>query len=173
MAKIKIYIDGANMFYTQKKLGWTFDWAKIKSEITKNNEVLGWRYYIAVKDDDLKVQKYLKYLDMLGFDVSTKKLKKIKIEPTDPRFSIYKSEHIFKANFDIEIATDILLDKTKIDEVILFSGDSDFEYLVKKLKDSGVRVVVWSSRRTISWELKLRASKIVYFEDNKGIIERK
>jgi hypothetical protein len=26
----KVYIDGANMFYTQKKLGWFFDWQKNK-----------------------------------------------------------------------------------------------------------------------------------------------
>ncbi len=28
--KAKVYIDGANMFYTQKKLGWFIDWQKMK-----------------------------------------------------------------------------------------------------------------------------------------------
>jgi len=28
--KAKVYIDGANMFYTQKKLEWFLDWKKIK-----------------------------------------------------------------------------------------------------------------------------------------------
>lgn len=31
--KIKIYIDGANMFYTQKRLGWSIDWEKVKKYI--------------------------------------------------------------------------------------------------------------------------------------------
>lgn len=161
--KAKVYIDGANVFYTQKKLGWSFDWAKIKSEIAKTHEILGWRYYVAYKEGDLKMQKYLKYIDALGFEAFTKKLKKIKIE---------NSKFIFKANFDVEIATDILLNKTKINEIVLFSGDSDFEYLVKKLKDAGIRVVVWSSRKTISWELKLIASRVVYFEDMQDSIRR-
>lgn len=26
LTKAKVYIDGANMFYTQKKLGWFIDW---------------------------------------------------------------------------------------------------------------------------------------------------
>jgi len=26
--KVSIYIDGANMFYTQKHLDWTIDWKK-------------------------------------------------------------------------------------------------------------------------------------------------
>ena len=109
------------------------------------------------------MQKYLKYLNAREFEISTKKLKKIKIE---------NSKFIFKANFDVEITADVLLNKARVDEVILFSGDSDFEYLVKKLKDTGIRVVIWSSRKTISWELKLRASKILYFEDMRQLIER-
>lgn len=35
--KVKIYIDGANVFYTQKKLGWSVDWKKIK-DIIKREE---------------------------------------------------------------------------------------------------------------------------------------
>lgn len=87
-------------------------------------------------------------------------------------FEIYKTDHIYKANFDVEITADILLDKSKIDEIIIFSGDSDFQYLVRKLKDAGKKVSVYSSRKTISWELKLEASNIFYLEDIKNQIKR-
>lgn len=70
------------------------------------------------------------------------------------------------------MTADILLDKSKFDEVILFSGDSDFEYLAKKLKDSGKKVVVYSSKKTVSWELKLVASKVLYFENLEKQIKR-
>jgi len=63
------------------------------------------------------------------------------------------------------ISFDILLDKAKTDEVIIFSGDSDFQYLCKKLKDIGKKIIIYSSRKTISWELKLEASEIFYLED--------
>ena len=26
----KVYVDGANIFYAQKKAGWSLDWVKIK-----------------------------------------------------------------------------------------------------------------------------------------------
>lgn len=163
-SKVKVYIDGANMFYAQKKLGWFLDWAEVKNYIEKDKEVLEWKYYVGVKDDDEKMQKYLRYLNNVGLNTFTKSLKKIKTS---------ESEHIYKANFDVEITADILLDKSKFDEIILFSGDSDFQYLVKKLKDAGKKVVIYSSKKTISWELKLTASKIVYLENIKDFVQRK
>ncbi|MBU2036727.1 NYN domain-containing protein [Patescibacteria group bacterium] len=163
--KVKIYIDGANMFYTQKKFGWTLDWQKIKGLIETAKEALDWRYYVGIKKDDEGMRKYLKYLNAIGFNTFTKPLKKIKVSDGTVKY-------IFKANFDVEIAADILLDKSKIDEIIIFSGDSDFQYLVGKLKDAGIKVIVYSSRKTISWELKLEASEVIYFEDIKEKIRR-
>ncbi len=119
------------------------------------------------------MQKYLRYLNAIGFNTSTKPLKKIKISDEEILFKIYKTNYIYKANFDVEITADILLDKFKPDEIIIFSGDSDFCYLVKKLKDIGLKVSVCSSRKTISWELKLEASKIIYLEDIESEIKRK
>lgn len=46
-------------------------------------------------------------------------------------------------------------------------------YLSKKLIDLGKEVVVFSSRKMISWELKLNANKYVFLEDLKSIIVRK
>ncbi len=172
MSKIKIYIDGANMFYTQKKLGWFLDWKKIKKLLETEKGVLDWRYYVGVKKDDEGMRKYLKYLNAIGFNTFTKPLKKIKISDDDAAFVTHKQNYIYKANFDVEITADILLDKAKIDEIIIFSGDSDFQYLVGKLKDAGLKVIVYSSRKTISWELKLEVSQVIYFEDIKEKIRR-
>jgi len=170
--KTKVYIDGANMFYTQRKLDWSFDWKKVKNYIETNKEVIEWKYYVGVKDDDEKIQKYLRYLNAVGFNTFTKPLKKIRISDNETLFEIYKTDYIYKANFDVEITTDILLDKARIDEIIIFSGNSDFQYLVRKLKDAGKKVSVYSSRKTISWELKLEASNIFYLEDIKNQIKR-
>jgi len=161
--KTKVYIDGANMFYTQKRFGWSFDWKKIKEHLEVQKEVAEWRYYVGIKDNDEKMFKYLKYLNVIGFNTITKPLKKIKIS---------NEGFIYKANFDVEIAADILFEKSKLDEVIIFSGDSDFRYLAKRLKDSGVKTIVFSSRKTISWELKLEASPVFYLEDIKDKIQR-
>jgi len=152
------------MFYTQKRLGWFIDWKRVKEYIEQEKDVVEWKYYVGVKDGDEKMLKYLRYLNFVGFNTITKPLKKIKV--TTPEISDQHAEDafIYKANFDVEMTADILLEKSKLDEVIMFSGDSDFYYLVKKLKDVGVKVIVFSSKKTISWELKLECSKVVYFE---------
>jgi len=164
-SKTKIYVDGANIFYTQKKLGWVLDWKRVKNLMEAEKEALDWRYYVGVKKDDDGMRKYLKYLNAIGFNTFTKPLKKIRISGGETKY-------IYKANFDVEITVDILLDKLKIDEVIIFSGDSDFQYLVGKLKNAGLKVIVYSSRKTISWELKLAASEVIYLEDIEGMIKR-
>ncbi|HXK32029.1 MAG: hypothetical protein A2Z68_01185 [Candidatus Nealsonbacteria bacterium RBG_13_38_11] len=171
-AKAKVYIDGANMFYAQKKLGWNINWNKTKGYLENYKEVIEWRYYVGTKTDDEKMQKYLRYLNAVGFYVFTKSLKKIKIEKGEDSFKIYNKNHIYKANFDVEITADILLDKTKTDEIIIFSGDSDFQYLCKKLKDIGKKIIIYSSRKTVSWELKLEASEVFYLEDLIDAIKR-
>ena len=170
--KAKAFIDGSNIFYTQKKLGWSFDWKRIKQLVESEREVLEWRYYVGLKHDDDKMPKFLRYLNAVGFTTVTKPLKKIRLTDGEHHPQSVASGYIFKANFDVEMTADILLDKSKFDEVILFSGDSDFAYLTKKLKDAGKRIAVYSSRKTISWELKLAGSDVVYFEDLAERIKR-
>ncbi len=166
--KAKIYIDGANMFYAQKRLGWFVDWKKFKDYIEQEKEVVEWKYYVGVKDDDEKMLKYLKYLNLVGFNTITKPLKKIVLNNTE----VPGRNFIYKANFDVEMAVDILLEKSSLDEIIILSGDSDFCYLIKKLKDTGLKTIVFSSKKTISWELKLACSKVIYFEKLKNNIAR-
>lgn len=160
--KAKVYIDGANIFYTQKDVGWTVDWAKVKVYLNEKWDVIEIRYYTGVKEKDEKMAKYLRYFDHIGITTITKPLKRIK---TDKGF-------LFKSNFDVEMTTDILLDRTEHDEIILFTGDSDFHYLAKKLKDLGKRVIVVSSRKMLSWELKLTADEYIFLEDIQDQISR-
>jgi len=74
--KAKIYVDGANIFYTQKKFGWNINWKKTKEYLENYKEVVEWKYYVGVKTDDEKMQNYLRYLDVIGFYVFTKPFQK-------------------------------------------------------------------------------------------------
>lgn len=172
-SKAKVYIDGANMFYTQKDLGWFIDWKKVKLTLKKEYQVLEFRYYTGVKPKDEKMKRYLRYLDKIGFTVVSKPLKIIKIEKDHPLRKLYQYSQIYKSNFDVEMTTDILLEQKELDWIILFTGDSDFDYLVKKLKSLLKKnVVVYSSRKMLSWELKLSVSRYVFLEDLKEKIKR-
>jgi len=171
--KAKVYIDGANMFYTQMKLEWFFDWKKIKEYLQKERDILEMRYYTGVKPKDEKMASFLRYLDNVGITPVTKPIKVIKIDNNNPLKKLHNYSEIYKSNCDVEITTDVLLERKEIDEIILFTGDSDFQYLIKKLKDLGKKVIIFSSRKTISWEIKLEASKYIYLEDIKEAIIRK
>jgi len=160
--KAKIYIDGANIFYTQKQIGWSIDWKKTKKYLNKNSQILEIRYYTGIKKNDIKMSKYLNYFDKIGITTVTKPIKIIKTN----------KGIMFKSNFDVEMTTDILLDRILVDKIILFTGDSDFNYLIKKLKDLGKYVIVYSSRKMLSWELKLNANQYIFLEDIRNKIER-
>lgn len=119
-----------------------------------------------------KWQVFLRYLDNVGITPITKPIKIIKIDDDHPSKKLYHYSEIYKSNCDVEITIDILLERKEIDEIILFAGDSDFQYLIKRLKDIGKKVIIFSPRKTISWEIKLEATEYIYLEDIKDRIMR-
>jgi len=58
-----------------------------------------------------------------------------------------------KANFDVEISVDAVNELKNFDTFVLFSGDSDFAYLLKFLKQNKKQTVVISERGHVSKEL--------------------
>jgi len=153
---VKVYIDGANMFYTQKDLGWIFDWKKIKKIVEKKFWVDEFVYYTPLREEKKKQVKQIEKLKRWGYGVKTKPPKLIKGE--------------FKANFDVEISVDIVLSLVSgwKGDFVIFSGDSDFAYLVRILqKKFKRRVFVFSTRKFLSWELSYLADKCFFLEDLK------
>jgi len=171
--RAKVYIDGANVFYTQRKLGWTIDWERVKGVISEELDALEFRYYTGVKDGDRAMPRYLRYLDRIGFTTITKPLKKIAIGKDHPAWQLHGYTYVYKANFDVEMTVDILLERGDLDCVVLFSGDSDFADLARRLTDLGKSLVIYSSRKTLSWELKLACQEYRYLEDYREAFERR
>jgi uncharacterized LabA/DUF88 family protein len=59
-----------------------------------------------------------------------------------------------KANFDIELAVDILTMSDRLDVVVLLSGDGDFRRVVELVESKGVRVEVVSFAASTAMELR-------------------
>lgn len=168
--KVKVYIDGANMFYTQKKLGWLFDWEKVKSYLQSNYSVLELRFYGSFKRGKKTDKQFLNALRRIGFRIISKSLKLIEDELT--------GRVVPKANFDVEITRDVLYEVLLSDDspgaFVFLSGDSDFAPLIWDLKKRfKKKVFVYSSRKTLSWEMRLAASKCFYFDGLKKELFRK
>jgi len=72
-------------------------------------------------------------------------------------------EH-WKCNFDVEIGKDILIDHehNKIENFILWSGDSDFADPINQLLKDGKSVSIFATARRISPELN--ATGVLIFE---------
>ena len=97
---------------------------------------------------------FFTFLKKNGFVLITKPLKIIKQEDI-------KKGDLRKANFDVEIAVDVIKMIDKFDTLVLFSGDSDFNYLIKILRGKGKRVVVISTKYHISKELIENSNKYI------------
>ena len=162
-SKTKVYIDGANIFYAQKQMGWSIAWHKVAEILRQKYDISEFCYYTGIKAGDNKMPQFLKYLDKIGFTVMTKPLKEIKTND---------GKMIYKSNFDVEITADLAFDRANFDNFILFSGDSDFDYIVKKMRDVGKRVVCFASRKTLSWELKLAVNEYNFLENFKDKFSR-
>ena len=162
--KAIVFIDGANIFYTQKHLGWSVDWKKMLKQISIKFTAIDIRYYSGIKNNDEKMKKFLTCLRKMGIKTITKPLKLIKDE---------KGKIIYKSNCDVEMAIDVLLEINDFEVFILFSGDSDFVYLIKTIqKRFQKKAIVYSSRKTISWEIRLMSDEHFFLEDIENEIKK-
>lgn len=142
--KVIVLIDAANLSKSVESVGYKVNYRKLRSFFTSqcNLSYLG---FYTVAFEKKKHQEFLKALKAKNYTVVAKPLKII--------WDHKNAREIHKANFDVEIAVDAMDMTDTFDTLILFSGDSDFAYLVRKLKEKGKRVFVFSTRYHISKEL--------------------
>ena len=128
--------------YPLSRLYWDVDYRKLKhffDYIDGFNNI----YFYTPEFDDVnnKHKRFRSFLkNELGFVIVSKPLKKYE-------------DGTQKANFDVEIALDMRNNMDNYTTAILFSGDSDFAYLVKYLKQQRKNIVGFSHRTSISREL--------------------
>lgn len=72
-----------------------------------------------------------------------------------------------KCNFDVEIGRDMLIDyeKNKIENFVLWSGDSDFADPVNQLLEDGKKVVLFVTARRVASELNELQEKGLFIFD--------
>lgn len=149
--KAAVFIDAANIYYSQKSLKWKIDFQKLKHYLEEEIKVNQFLYYTSYIDKNEKQQDFLKRLYHLGYSVKTKDIKLIKTRD---------NRTILKGNVDIELALDAYRLSSSYKTLILLSGDSDFSYLIDLLKQKKKRIVVMSTRGHISKELLERSKYI-------------
>lgn len=160
--RVAVFIDAANIFYSQRTLKWHIDYEKLAVYLKNTLDITGIFYYTGLVGSLEKQQSFLKKLISLGYRVTSKEVKFIKIPG---------SVDIPKGNLDVELALDAYQMRDGFDTIILFSGDSDFAYLLDMLKRESKNIIVVSMRGHISRELLERA-KYIDLPKLRSVIEK-
>ena len=100
--------------------------------------------YTASDKQHPQQQKFLDMLEMNGYILRTKEVKRIRVA---------KGIYEWKGDFDVELSMDILDHLKEFDTAILLSGDSDFAPVIRRMKENNKRVIVMSAKNHISREL--------------------
>ncbi|NJK41010.1 MAG: NYN domain-containing protein [Acaryochloridaceae cyanobacterium SU_2_1] len=145
--RTSIFVDGNNMFYAQQKNGWFFDPRLILEYFTLQPEVrlINAFWYTGLKDPQDQ-RGFRDALISLGYTVRTKILKEY--------YDDVSGRHSQKANLDIEIVIDMFNTVDQYDQVILLSGDGDFERAIELLRSKNTHIIVVSTEGMIARELR-------------------
>ena len=149
--RVCVFVDAANILYSQQTLHWRVDYRKLKEYFKKECDLKAIYFYTGWVGENHKQNSFIKKLEQFGYIVKAKEVKRIKIS---------KSAYEWKGNLDVELTIDVLGNINNFDTFILMSGDSDFAPLLDAAKSQYKRVLVMSTKGHISKELLDRAKYI-------------
>jgi uncharacterized LabA/DUF88 family protein len=164
--KTAVFIDSANVYYSEKTMGWRIDFQKLLNYFKRETNLFRIAYYGAINPENEGERKFHDFLEIIGYVVRHKKIKFIK-DKTD---LAYGGHH--KGNIDVDLTIDAVHFRDDYDTFVLLSGDSDFESLIKYLKAFKKRCIVMSTKGHVSIEL-LKQAKFIDFKKIRKEIERK
>ncbi len=152
--RVGIFVDVPNIMYAAERLRTKVDYAKMLSFLVRGRELVRASAYSPISDDltePIAAQKFVHPFMGLGYAMITKPLKRY-------------ADGTIKANFDVELAIDILTICERLDVVILVSGDGDFRRLVELVCSKGVRVEVAAFGDSTAAELRSAADQYIDLE---------
>ena len=121
MKKIAVFADVQNLYYTVRQAyGCHFNYAALWADISKRGEIVE-AYAYAIDRGDSKQQQFQQILRNLGFEVLLKPY-------------IQRSDGSAKGDWDVGIALDVMDAAERVDEVVLASGDGDFDLLLQRAR---------------------------------------
>lgn len=156
-AKIGVYVDVANV---NRNGGYGMHYDVLREFACRDNaEALRLNAYVSFDPersrDDLAYRKgingYFSVLREYGFKVIQKNVKWYEDE---------KGNRYGKANADLDMAVDALLQSQTLDRVVMVTGDGDFIQVVRALQNYGCRVEIIGFDN-VSSELKREADMFV------------
>ena len=124
MKKIAVFVDVQNIYYTVKEgHGCHFNYRELWRQLSEEGEIVIANAY-AIERDDSQQKSFQKILRGIGFD--------IKLKPY-----IQRSDGSAKGDWDVGLTIDVMDavagPDQKIDQIVLLSGDGDFDLLLQRV----------------------------------------
>ena len=146
--RVGIFIDVQNMYYSAKQLyNSKVNFNSILKEGVAGRKLIRAVAY-AIKADIKEESQFYDALEKIGFEVRLKNLQIF--------FGGAK-----KGDWDIGLAMDVIRMSSKLDVVILVSGDGDFKEMLEYVKANGCRAEVFAFSKTASSKLKEEADLFI------------
>ena len=128
MKKIAVFVDVQNIYYTVKDtFNCHFNYRALWRQLSEYGEICIANAY-AIDKNDSQQKAFQNVLKIIGFEV--------KLKPY-----IQRSDGSAKGDWDVGIAIDVMDAAehltTKIDMIVLLSGDGDFDLLLKRVSRDG------------------------------------
>ncbi|WP_068829487.1 NYN domain-containing protein [Pseudomonas sp. BMS12] len=121
MKKIALFADVQNLYYTVRQAhGCHFHYAELWRQVAALGEIVEARAY-AIDRGDAKQRQFQQILRNLGFQVMLKPY-------------IQRSDGSAKGDWDVGITLDVMEAAERVDEVVLASGDGDFDLLLERIR---------------------------------------
>ena len=154
------FIDFQNTDITTKKiLGFQIDWLKLYWFLKNDWKCEKVFMYIGVDAGDLETTAMLEELEKQECIVRGKTVFAYKNRDKDIELLCPKCQHKFiehidmgynrKSNCDVELTVDAMENAKEGSEFYIFTGDGDFEFLVRAVNKKGARVNIVSSPKKI------------------------
>jgi uncharacterized LabA/DUF88 family protein len=153
--RVGIFVDVPNVMYAAERVGVTLDFGKLLAMLSRGREMVRASAYAPISDDPsvrLDTQRFVQPFAGHGYRIVTKPLKRY-------------ADGSMKANFDVELAMDVLTMSDRLDTVTLVSGDGDFRRLVELVESKGVRVEVVAFSQSTAAELRALADEYIDLND--------
>ncbi len=144
LPKVGIFFDVPNLIYAGEQMGARVDYGRLLDFLTEGRQLVRATAYAPITDDPMtrfESQRFVIPVLNKGWKIVTKPWKRF-------------ADGSMKANFDIELAVDILTMSDRLDVVVLLSGDGDFRRVCELVESKGVRVEVVSFAASTAMELR-------------------
>lgn len=154
------FIDESNIIYGARAEGWLIDQNKLLKYLKNKFNVSKAFFYYGKDSNNSKNEKFLQKLKSFGFILRVKEIKR------------YGNKS--KANCDVDLTMDVLLNMEEYGRAIILSGDGDFLPLHQYLQKSKKEVVIISSPKSTAREIRIFAGpSYINFGNLRYFIERK